>query len=86
MAATLWDKRAKYSVADFTFSVCSARRSRLHQVNPQPDRLQWSITIFLAAYSLLIALLWRYRETVIEYAGRLGIPRRVMPGRAELPG
>jgi hypothetical protein len=33
----------------------------------------------------LIALLWRYRETVIEYAGRLGIPRRVMPGRAELP-
>ena len=85
MAATLWDKHAKYSVAGLYVLGLFGAAIAFHQVNPRPDRLEWSITIFLAAYSMLVALLWRYRETVIEYAARFGIPRRVMPGRAELP-
>ena len=85
MTATLWDKHAKYSVAGLYLLGLFGAAIAFHQVNPRPNRLDWSIAIFLAAYSLLVALLWRYRETVIEYAGRFGIPRRVMPGRTELP-
>jgi hypothetical protein len=85
MAATLWDKHAKYSVAGLYVLGLFGAAIAFHQVNPTPARLEWSITIFLAAYSLLVALLWRYRETVIEYAARFGIPRRMMPGRAALP-
>jgi hypothetical protein len=85
MAAMLWDKHAKYSVAGLYVLGLLGAAIAFHQVNPRPDRLEWSITIFLAAYSLLVALIWRYRETVIEYAARFGIPRRIMPGRAELP-
>ncbi len=85
MAGTLWDKHAKYSVAGLYILGLFGAAIAFHQVNPTPDRREWSIAIFLAAYSLLVALLWRYRERVIEYAARLGIPRRIMPGRAELP-
>jgi hypothetical protein len=56
-----------------------------HQVEPKADRLEWTITIFLAVYSLIVALIWRHRERVIEYAVRAGIPRRIAPGTTELP-
>jgi hypothetical protein len=85
MAATLWDKRAKYSVAGLYILGLFAAAIAFHQLDPRHDRLEWSITIFLAIYSLFVALLWRYRETVIEYASRAGIPRRIMPGTSELP-
>ena len=85
MAATLWDQRAKYSVAGLYFLGLFAAAIAFHQADPEPDRREWSITIFLALYSLLVALLWRYRERVIEYATRAGIPRRISPGTTELP-
>jgi hypothetical protein len=85
MAATLWDQRAKYSVAGLYFLGIFGAVIAFHQFNPRPDPLEWSITIFLALYSLVVALLWRYRETVIELAARLGIPRRITPETAELP-
>ena len=85
MAATLWDKRAKYSVAGLYVLGLFAAAIAFHQVEPKADRLQWTITIFLALYSLLVGLLWRYRERVIEYAARAGIPRRIAPGTTDLP-
>jgi len=42
-------------------------------------------TIFLALYTLAVALLWRYRERVIAYITRARIPRRIAPGTNELP-
>ncbi len=85
MAATLWDQRAKYSVAGLYFLGLFAAAIAFHQFEPNTDRLEWSVTIFLALYSLVVAFLWRYRETVIAYAVRLGIPRRITPQTAELP-
>ena len=84
MAATLWDKRAKYSVAGLYFLGLFGAAIAFHQLDPKPDRLEWSITIFLAAYSLVVAMLWRYRERVIDYAARAGVPRRIAPGTTEL--
>ncbi|HEX5966123.1 MAG TPA: hypothetical protein VFY51_09325, partial [Pyrinomonadaceae bacterium] len=85
MAATLWDKHAKYSVAGLYVLGLFAGAIAFHQVNPRPQRLEWSITIFLALYTLGVALIWRYRERVIEFAARAGIPRRITPGTTELP-
>ena len=85
MTATLWDKRAKYSVAGLYVLGLFAAAIAFHQVEPRADRREWSITIFLALYSLGVAGLWRYRERVIEFATRAGIPRRIKPGTTELP-
>lgn len=85
MAATLWDQRAKYSVAGLYFLGLFCAAIAFHQYDVQFDRLEWAVAIFLALYSLGVAILWRYRETVITYAARLGIPRRIAPETTELP-
>ena len=85
MAATLWDQRAKYSVAGLYFLGLFGAAIAFHQFDVQYDRLEWSVTIFLALYSLGVAFLWRYREIVIGYAVRLNIPRRITPETTELP-
>src|SRR6185436_19792140 len=85
MAATLWDKHAKYSVAGlYALGLCAAA-ILFHQLNLTPNRLEWSAAIFLALYSLLVAIIWRNRDQVIAYAARAGIPRRIMPETTELP-
>lgn len=84
MAGTLWDKRAKYSVAGLYFLGLFGAAIAFHQLNPRSVRMPWSITILLAVYSLVVALLWRYRETIIEQAVRAGIPRRISPETTEL--
>ena len=85
MTATLWDRDAKYSVAGLYVLGLFAAAIAFHQINFLPNHLRWSTTIFLALYSLLVAFLWRNRETVIKYAGRIGIPRRIAPDTTELP-
>ena len=85
MAATLWDKHAKYSVAGLYVLGLLAGAIAFHQLNPQPQRLEWSITVFLALYTLGVALIWRYRERVIEFATSARIPRRIAAGTTELP-
>lgn len=85
MAATLWDRHAKYSVAGLYVLGLFGAAIAFHQLNMLWSHLRWSTTIFLAMYSLAVAMLWRYRETVIAYAGRAGIPRRVPPGTTDLP-
>ena len=84
LVATLWDRIAKYSVAALYLLGLLAATIAFHQLHLSPERLPWSITIFLAIYSLAVALLWRRRETVIEFASRYGIPRRITPETTEL--
>ncbi len=84
MIATLWDRLAGYAVAGLYFLGLIAAAIAFHQLNLSPERLPWSITIFLAIYSLAVALLWRRREDVIEFAARFGIPRRIAPATVEL--
>jgi hypothetical protein len=84
MVATLWDPLAKYAVAGLYFLGIIAAAIAFHQLNLSPERMPWSITIFLAVYSLAVALLWRRREDVIEFAARVGIPRRIGPETTEL--
>jgi hypothetical protein len=85
MAATLWDKHAKYSVAGLYVLGLFAAAILFHQLNLTPNRLEWSAAIFLALYSLLVAIIWRNRDQVIGYAARAGIPRRITPETTELP-
>jgi hypothetical protein len=84
MTATLWDRLARYSVAGLYFLGLVAAAIAFHQLDLSPQRLPWSITIFLAIYSLAVALLWRRREDVIEFAARFRIPRRIGLGTTEL--
>lgn len=85
MTATLWDKHAKYSVAGLYILGLFAAAIAFHQINLRSDQLRWLVTIFLALYSLGVALLWKRREAVSEYAARAGIPRRLATGTTELP-
>jgi hypothetical protein len=85
MAATLWDKHAKYSVAGLYVLGLIGAAIVFHHENFLPRHLRWSAAIFLAFYSLAVALLWRYREALIAYAARAGIPRRITPETTELP-
>ncbi len=85
MVATLWDKRAKYSVAGLYVLGLFAAAIAFHQLDPAVEILAWSIAIFLAVYSILVALLWRHRNSVIDYVARAGIPRRITPETTELP-
>jgi hypothetical protein len=84
MAAALWDRIAKYAVAGLYVMGLLAAAIGFHQLNLSAERLPWSVTTFLALYSLAVAVLWRRREEVIEFAGRAGIPRRITPQTTEL--
>ncbi len=77
MVATLWDRLAKYAVAGIYFLGVIATAIAFHQLDLSPERLPWAITIFLALYSLAVALLWRRREDVMDFAARYRIPRRI---------
>ncbi len=77
IAACLWDKHAKYAVAGLYTLGLIACGMVLHLLQLSAYRLIWSITIFLAVYSILTALLWRSRERIIVFAEQFGIPRRI---------
>lgn len=84
LTACLWDQYAKYAVAGLYFLGLTGCAMALHFVQLSTPRLAWSITIVLAAYSLLVALLWRRHEQLIAFAQRFGIPRRIEPETNEL--
>jgi hypothetical protein len=84
MIACLWDKHAKYAVAGLYVLGLIAGAMALHQLDLSSNRLVWSTTILLAAYSLVTALIWRQRKRLIEYTTRLGIPARIAAEATEL--
>ena len=84
MTACLWDKHAKYAVAGLYTLGLIACGIVLHLLELSSPRQTWSITIFLAVYSLAVALLWRWRERIIVFAEQFGIPRRINSETREL--
>jgi hypothetical protein len=75
--ACLWDIRAKYAVAGLCFLGVIAGAIPLGQSVLDETRYAWASTIFLSVYTLVVTLIWHWRERLIEFAGQFGIPRRI---------
>ncbi|MGH9904431.1 MAG: hypothetical protein ACRD8U_02475, partial [Pyrinomonadaceae bacterium] len=56
----------------------------LDQLNLSPGRLAWSAMILIAIFAIVMSLMWRSRQMLIEYADRLKIPRRMDPSATGL--
>jgi hypothetical protein len=85
MTACLWDRYAKYAVAGLYTLGLLGGAIALQQLELSPNRLAWSATIFLAAYSLFIALIWRWRRRIIAFTQQLKMPERISADVTELP-
>ena len=83
--ALLWDKHAKYSVAELYLLGWLAAGMAFYQLDLPRITLRWSTAIFIAAYALAAAVVWHRREQIIAFAEELGIPRRIKPGATDLP-
>lgn len=77
MTACLWDVKAKYAVAGLYFLGLLAGGFALARLELSDTSYIWSLSILLAAYTLFVALLWHWRERLIEFAAQFGIPRRI---------
>lgn len=77
MTACLWDRDAKYAVAGLYCLGLLAGGIALRQLRLTDPDYAWSITIFLAVYTLAVVLLWHWRERLIALAADFGIPRRI---------
>lgn len=84
MAAVLWDKHAKYAVAGLYILGLLAAGMALYQLDLPRDTLRWSTLMFLATYVLATAIVWHFRERVITFAERYGVPRRLAPDATRL--
>ena len=76
MTACLWDRHAKYAVAGLYALGLTGCAIALHQLELSTERLAWSITIVVAAYTVSVALLWRFRQRIITFAQQFGVPAR----------
>ena len=84
MISCLWDKHAKYAVAGLYVLGLLAAGLALNQVHLQPQHLGWSAAMVLGVYTIAANLLWRSRETLINWANQLRIPPRLDPNAQEL--
>jgi hypothetical protein len=84
LTACLWDKHARYAVAGLYMLGIIACGIELHLLGLSSSRQTWSIAIFLAVYSLAVAVIWRWRERIIMFAEQFGIPRRISPQTRQL--
>jgi len=82
MFATLWDKHAKYAVAGLYLLGLLAGAMLLYHLSP--PQLSWYVTLLLATYALVAAVLWRRRADLLAFASRFGIPQRIEPTATEL--
>jgi hypothetical protein len=77
ITACLWDKHARYAVVGLYLLGLIACGIALQQLELSVTYSTWSATILLAAYTIIVALLWRSRERLISFAQQFGVPRRV---------
>lgn len=84
MAAVLWDKHAKYAVAGLYLLGLLAAGMALYQLELPRNTLRWSTLMFLASYALAAAIVWHWRERIITFAERYGVPRRLAPDATRL--
>jgi hypothetical protein len=82
--ACLWDRYAKYAVAGLYVLGLLACAIALRQLELTTNHFLWSTTIFLAVYTIFVALLWHWRARLIAFAKQFGIPERVGAEVAEL--
>lgn len=85
MTAVLWDKHAKYAVAGLYLLGMLAAGMAFFQLDLSGANLRWSTAIFLAIYALAAALIWHWRERMIAFAERFGVPRRIGLNANDLP-
>ena len=84
MASCLWDKRARYAVAGlYTLGLVGCAIALL-QLGLSTTRFVWATPVVLSVYSLVVAMLWHSRQTIIEFAKRFGIPERIDRDTTEL--
>lgn len=79
MAACVWDKEAKYAVGGLYLAGLVVLALALSQIDLSPTRLGWAGMMALAIYAIATGLVWRWRETFIQWATQLKIPRRLQP-------
>jgi hypothetical protein len=84
MVAVLWDKHAKYAVAGLYVLGLLAAGMALYQLDLPRNLVRWSSLIFLAIYALAAAIVWHWRERIITFAERFGVPRRLAPDATQL--
>jgi len=77
MFSTLWDPRAKYATAGLYTLGLVAFAIGFRQMDLTPKNQAWSVIMFLSAYALGTALLWRNRSRLIHIAARFGIVPRL---------
>jgi hypothetical protein len=85
MTACLWDRYAKFAVAGlYTLGLIGCAIA-LQQLELSTNLFAWSAGIYLAAYSICTALIWRWRRPIIAFTRRLGVPVRLSTDASELP-
>ncbi len=84
MTACLWDRYARYAVAGLYTLGLIACAIALQQLELPVNRLAWSATLILSAYTLLAALAWHWRERLIAFTKQLQMPGRMSPSASQL--
>jgi len=77
MTACLWDRHARYAVAGLYLLGLITCAIAVQQPKLSSTHFAWFATIVLAAYTLFVAFLWRWREPLISFAQQFGIPQRI---------
>lgn len=84
MLAVLWDRHAKYAVAGLYLLGLLAGALAFYLLDIGDTLLEWSTGILLALYALGASLIWHWRERLIAFGERYGVPRRIAPEVTEL--
>jgi hypothetical protein len=84
MIACLWDRHARFAVVGLYVLGLLGGAMVLNRAELTFTRLSWAATMFLAIYSLAVAMLWRWRTKLIAISAQLGIPQRIEATVAQL--
>jgi len=77
LTACLWDKHVRFAVGGLYVLGLLGGAMILEQADLSSTRLMWAATMFLGLYSLVTALLWRWRTKLLAFAARVGVPQRI---------
>jgi hypothetical protein len=84
MVATLWDRKARYTVIGLYGLGLLGAAILLQQIQLAPTRRTWFVMMVLAVYALSTALLWRKRNHLVSATQPFHIPARIEPTTTNL--
>jgi hypothetical protein len=84
LTACLWDRNARFAVAGLYLLGLLGGAMLLNQADLTQTRLAWAATMFLATYSLVVSLFWRWRTRLLALAEQFGVPKRMEPSVSQL--